>query len=485
MNKLKRRQFIVLGAAGAGLALASNWLISKNRSTLARDAEITSPQLYKSANGLLEVELEASYRSVQLGGNTASLLSYNGTIPGPRLEVNAGDTVRINFTNNLSQPTNLHYHGPHIPPTGSGDNIFLDIAPGDRFTYEFTIAKDHPAGLSWYHPHRHGYVAEQVFGGLAGLFVIRGDLDRIPEVQTAKEEFFVLQDFDLDRNGQMQTLNPMARSFGREGNVIALNGQIAPEISIPNDRFLRLRLLNASTSRFYRLALTNNHPMYLIATDGGGIAEPVEISELLMAPGERAEVLIRGEREPKTYELLNLPYDRGGMGMMGRGNMMGGFTSNNNRVLATLTCQGSVPKLSLPKQLITVNNLPEPITTRQFVLNHGMAPGMGMVFLVNGQPYEPDRIDTRVKLGTVEDWELINNGVMDHPFHLHVNPFQVISRNDVPEPYQAWRDTVLVRAGETVRIRIPFRDFAGKTVYHCHILDHEDMGMMGNLEIQA
>ena len=113
-----------------------------------------------------------------------------------------------------------------------------------------------------------------------------------------------------------------------------------------------------------------------------------------------------------------------------------------------------------------------------------MVPGMGMVFLINGQPYHHDRIDTLVQLNTVEDWELVNIGMMDHPFHIHGNQCQVISRNGKLETYRAWKDTVLVLRGETVRIRLPFRDFAGNTVYHCHILDHEDLGMMGNLEIQ-
>jgi FtsP/CotA-like multicopper oxidase with cupredoxin domain len=123
------------------------------------------------------------------------------------------------------------------------------------------------------------------------------------------------------------------------------------------------------------------------------------------------------------------------------------------------------------------------VRSRRFTLNHGMAPGMGMVFLINGRAYDHQRTDTRVRLGDTEEWELVNDGVMDHPFHVHINPFQVISRNGRPEPYRAWKDVVLVRAGESVRIRTRFADFPGRTVYHCHILDHEELGMMGNLEI--
>jgi FtsP/CotA-like multicopper oxidase with cupredoxin domain len=153
--------------------------------------------------------------------------------------------------------------------------------------------------------------------------------------------------------------------------------------------------------------------------------------------------------------------------------------------IATLTYEGSVAPLPLPELLLPVQPLPAPVRRRRFLLHHGMAPGMGMVFLINGRAYEHDRIDTRVKIGDTEDWDLVNAGVMDHPFHVHINPFQVISRNGRPEPFPAWRDVVLVRPGETVRIRTRFDDFPGRTVYHCHILDHEELGMMGTLEIRA
>ena len=126
-----------------------------------------------------------------------------------------------------------------------------------------------------------------------------------------------------------------------------------------------------------------------------------------------------------------------------------------------------------------METLPEPKTVRQFALNHGMVPGQGMVFLINGKSFNPQRIDTEVSLDTIEDWEITNTGVMDHPFHLHTNPFQVVARNGQTEPYRVWKDTVLAPTGETVRIQIPFKDYPGKTVYHCHILDHEELGMMG------
>ena len=147
-------------------------------------------RLYKSYNGLLELNLTATSTRIDLGGKPAYLLTYNGQLPAPRLEAKAGDTIRIRFTNNLSQPTNLHYRGLHVTPTGNADNAFLDIPSGENLTYEFTLPKNHPSGTFWYHPHRHQFVAEQVFGGLAGLFVVRGELDEIPEIKAAKEEFY-------------------------------------------------------------------------------------------------------------------------------------------------------------------------------------------------------------------------------------------------------------------------------------------------------
>ncbi len=490
MVKLNRRQFIALTVAGAGAATIGNWLRKETISSepLSRSTANLS-SLYQSSNGLLELDLEARENIVNLGGKEAYLLTYNRQIPAPRLEAKPGDRVRIHFTNNLDRPTNIHYHGLHIPVTGNADNVFLKIEPGQQLTYEFQIPANHPSGTFWYHPHLHGLVAEQLFGGLAGLFIVRGELDEIPEIKTAKEEFLVLQDFALDGAGRRSSSAHMSLMMGREGDVIAVNGRINPDIYLPANGLLRLRILNASPSRFYRLAL-EEHSFYHIATDGHSLNEPIEVNELLLTPGQRADILVKRDREPGQYRLLNLPYNRGSMGMMGGGMMGGrGMMYGNNRdepiVLATVNYESAIEPLTLPTKLASISTLPEPEIFRRFELNHGMNPMVGMAFLINGEPYRHDLIPTQVKLNTVEDWEIANTGVMDHPFHIHGNAFQVISRNGQPETLLAWRDTVLVKRGETVRIRIPFRDFAGKTVYHCHILDHEDLGMMGNLAIDA
>ena len=444
-------------------------------------------QTYKSEDGLLSLDLEAKAQSVQLGSRTANLLAYNGQVPGPLLEAKPGDKVQIRFTNQLNQPTNIHHHGLHIPPTGSGDNVLLEISPGQSHTYEYRIPENHPAGTFWYHPHKHGLVAEQLFGGLAGLFIIRGKLDEIPEVKAAKEEFLVLKDFALDDRGNIDNTGHMAAMTGRAGGLLTASGQVNPAITIKKGGLLRLRLLNASPSRFFRLSL-EDHPIHLIATDGGAISSPVKLSDVVLAPGERVEVLVQGNQAPGDYRLINQPFNPAQGGMIG-GTMGGSQSSNRAETVATLTYDGESNEMSLPSQLIAVEPLPEPQTTRQFTLNHGMGDGGGMmgggmVFMINGRSFDPSRIDTQVMLDTVEDWEITNTGSMAHPFHVHTNKFQIISQNGQLAPYAAWRDVVSVSPGETARIRMSFRDYTGKTVYHCHVLDHEDRGMMGTLEIQ-
>ena len=538
---MRRRRFLSASAMSAGAVLLTQCSRTSSQSELPNVTEsaqlsnpATSPQIYTSADGLLELDLEASYQTIELDGKPAKLMAYNGQVPGPRLEAKPGDTVRIRFTNNLPDPTNIHYHGLNISHSGNADNVFLSVEPGETFAYEFAIPENHPAGTFWYHPHRHGFVADQVFAGLSGFFVVRGDLDEIPEVQAATEEFIALKDFQLNEEGNIASLDRMAVMMGREGSLVTVSGQVEPNIELPKNGVLRLRLLNASIARFYRLQV-EDHSMQLIATDGGSLSAPVEVKELLLVPGERAEVLIQGNRDSGSYRLLNLPYDRGGMEMMegeamggmkmggddssaaaekasggmkmggddmdmGEGHSMEGMDGSMSKAadvessasggvmsLATFTYSDSGSEVSsIPTQLIPVKAIPAAQNTRRIELSMRMSFLKGMVFTLNDKTYDPDRVDIQVPLGSIEEWEIANVDAdkMDHPFHIHAAPFQVISRNGQPEPYPAWKDTVLVRGGETLRIRMHFKDFPDKSVYHCHVLDHEELGMMGVIDVQ-
>ncbi|MGD1939929.1 MAG: multicopper oxidase family protein [Leptolyngbyaceae cyanobacterium] len=488
MTTINRRQFLAGGIAVTAITLSTR---------CAQDLRLGSPLTvlsstnplpthHRSQSGVLELSLQARQQPVPLGNQTATLLTYNGQVPGPTLEAKTGDTVRITFENQLAKTTNLHFHGLHIPPTGNADNVFLAVPSGATQQYEFVVPEQHPGGLFWYHPHHHGVVAEQVFGGLAGPLVIRGQVDEIPEVQAAEEAILVLQDFDLNRRGQPREPMPMFRRWGRQGNLMTVNGALMPTLTIPQSGLLRVRLLNASPSRIYRLRL-DNHPWHLMGLDGGTLSEPVEIEEdLILAPGERADILVPGTREPNRYSLLSLPYDRGITDMMGG---MGGRhhrragIDNAPREIARLQYGETTTAVPLPKMLIPTTPLPEPIRRREFVLDHGI--DHGHAFLINGRGFDHHRVDTQVQLGTVEDWRIINKAGMDHPFHVHTNAFQVLNHSGQSFPFQVWKDVVNVKAYESVDLRIAFTDFPGKTVYHCHILDHEDQGMMGILEMQT
>ena len=473
---ISRRSFLALAASGAAAASAGEL----RHAWSARPQRRINPaatSVVRSKAGLLKLDLVAQEMPISIPGTSRRALTYNGLLPGPQLELEPGDLVQLELHNRLKNPTNLHFHGLHIPPNGTADNVFLRVTPGQKQSYSFTLPDNHPAGLFYYHPHHHGTVADQVFGGLGGALLVRGELDRIPEVQAAQEEVLVLKDLPAANEGSGSGV-----MLGREGSILSVNGQVNPELQVAAGGLLRLRLLNASNARFWRLAL-EGHTMHLIATDGGALEQPVPLQELLLVPGERADVLVQVAPEGGRFRLSNLPYRR--LGRPGMGMRRPVTDQHQADIVATVSTNGAVTPQPLPQRLLRVEELSSPVRTRRFVMNHGMVPSMGMAFLINGERYSHARIDTRVRLGETEDWELVNTGVMDHPFHLHVNPTQVISRNGRPEPYRAWRDVVLVRSGETVRVRTRFNDFVGKSVYHCHIFDHEDLGMMGNILIKA
>ncbi|MFN7925634.1 MAG: multicopper oxidase family protein [Bryobacteraceae bacterium] len=455
MSNLTRRDFLA-GTAGGSLT--------------ARRVRATN------STGLIELDLQPRQDWIRIGGRDAFAYAFNGMVPGPLIEAYPGDSVRITFRNLLSEPTNLHFHGLHIPPTGTADNVMLEMPRGESFVYDFQIPVSHPGGTFWYHPHLHGSVARQVSRGLAGVFIVRGELDQIPEIAAAPEHVLVLQDFDFNAGGLPAEPSLMEQMTGRTGDLITVSGSLNPAIPILSGGWVRLRILNASSSRFYRLTL-EEHPLVLIATDGGAIGSPREHRAILLAPGERIEVMVQGAKDGGAYRLLHVPYPRDGA-----------MASYGPVVLATLRYEGvSENPWRLPERLVSVQPLAAPSVRRTFVLGSGAAgPGIGMgmrgmAFTINGRLFDSRRVDTRARLNNVEEWEFINSSSMDHPMHLHTNPFQVAGADGTPE--LAWKDVVLVPAGSRVRIRTALLDFSGETMYHCHILDHEDLGMMGLMEI--
>ena len=490
-----RRHFLgQLAGAGVGAALlghgALGFVLDAAPVGAVPPTAFGQPEVLESANGRLDVELVARARQVPWGTGTRYALTYNGTTPGPTLVVRPGDRVRVTLVNALDAPTNLHTHGLYVSPSGDHDNPFVTVDAGARHTYTYDITPEQRSLTAWYHPHMHGMVAPQVFGGLAGAIMVRDDLDTDPALAGATERVMVLSDPRIGKTSAVLDASMMQKMQGREGDVVLVNGVERPTIAARAGTLEHWRFVNASASRSYRLVL-DGPPMSLIGTDGGRLAAPVPVDEVRLAPGERAEVLV-APTSAGEFTLRTLAYDRGSPGTG-----MGGGTSvvSPRARIATMAVSGSAPAALLPAQLAAPSTLEPGAATgaRELVLAMGMGmAGMGgmgggdnrggMQFTIDGETFDPAVTNLRTRLGRVEDWTISNTSAMDHPFHLHVWPFRVLERSDgAAEP--GWKDTVNVPAGGSVTVRVPFDRITGRTVYHCHILDHEDLGMMGVIRV--
>lgn len=483
MSTLTRRQLLARSFLGAGVAAAGGgglwWAMSDRfggKHTLGE--ALTQPEELASRNGFLELALTAAPKRLRVGGREASVQTFNGSLPGPTLRVAPGDTIRIAMTNDLPSPTNLHVHGLHVSPRGNSDNPFLSIAPGDSFDYEILLPKDHPPGTYWYHPHRHGTVADQVAAGLYGAIIVE---DPAP-LPVTRERLMVISDLSLDASGSVATVDRMQRMMGREGETVLVNGQVRPHIAAAPGERERWRIVNACPSRYLRIRL-DGQDVQLFSHDFGRLTRAGTISELLLLPGGRAELLVDTQEGSST--LTAEPVDRGSMGaMMGGGSTGGGDTVE----LLTLEVAGESVDTPGPVPAGTAMRdlRGDPIAGRRsldFGMGMGAMMGGGMSFTIDGRAFDGDRNDATVEAGTVEEWTLTNSSTMDHPVHLHVWPMQVVEdgQGRVTEP--TWRDVVNVPASGQVKVLIAFEDFTGRTVYHCHILDHEDEGMMGTVQV--
>lgn len=487
MRPISRRQALLLGGLGTAAAAAGGtglvWSLS-SRPGPTTGSSLGQPQELRSDAGKLQVRLEAAAAQVQLGGRQATALGYNGSVPGPTLRVRAGDVLKITLANSLSQPTNLHVHGLHVSPENNGDNVFIAVGPGSSFDYEYQLPGNHPPGVYWYHPHHHGMVADQIFAGLFGAIIVE-DPDPI---QASAERLLVVSDTTLDPAGKISAVSSMDRMTGREGDLLLVNGQDNPLISAVPAQRERWRIVNACVARYLRLRL-DGQKLELLGRDSGRFEKPQEVEELLLTPGNRADLLVTtaaGESVLRTFR-----YNRGSMaGMMGAGLAPGGATDGTEgAVLATfrVTGESAAPPPAVPAQPAHADLRQSTVAAhRQIILSTGMGMGGGgmMRFTINGREFDARRTDTTAAAGTVEEWTLVNTSPMDHPFHLHVWPMQVLGDNAPAGSSPDWRDVVNIPANGQIKVRIAFADFRGRSAYHCHILDHEDLGMMGAIEVR-
>lgn len=414
-----------------------------------------------SASQAVEVELEARPTVVNLAGRRVRLLTYNGLFPGPVIRAREGEPLRVRLINRLDEPTNLHFHGLHVSPAGNADNVFVEVQPGQSFTYELTVPRGY-GGTFWYHPHRHGRLARQLWQGLAGPLLI--DPPAPPRALTGiEEQVLVLKDISV-AEGQPEPHQNADWARGKSGRLILTNGQVRPELGL-RERLVRLRLINACNARMLLLARGDGRPLQVIAHDGHLLEAPRSLEEVLLTPAQRLDLLLElaGER---PVELLHKPYNRGAQREPSR-----------PEPLFSVRPRGGSARPALPAGLASVERLdPQDTAVRRSFR-------MAMAFLAADGQQQLAPIEAR--LGDLELWQITNVDTQDHVFHLHTWPFQVWRRDGVELTDPGWRDTINLVPGERVEILIPFRDFAGRSVFHCHIAEHGDAGMMGIIEVRA
>jgi len=347
------------------------------------------------------------------------------------------------------------------------------VLPGKSRDYVFRIPLG-SAGTYWYHPHPDMTTTEQVSKGLYGALIIRPAKDPLAGIT---ERLLVLSDNRFKADGAVDLPHHTSpegnvdAQNGREGDVLFVNGKRIPSLSIKPGEWQRLRIINAAAARVFRLAIPGQKLVH-VGNDGGLFEKPREVGELLVANSERVEVLVRGGEAGSRTMLKTLPYDR--YDIQTRPN---DWDQPRDVIELRTSSDAEVPPVTIPRALRVVRPIDRTLIARQRTVV--FAQGM-----IDNKLMDMTRVDIRARLGTTEIWQIENVVGMDHPFHLHGFQFQVLDRNGVPEPYVSWKDSVNVPKHSKVRIIVKFENFPGKWMYHCHILDHEDMGMMGILEVR-
>ena len=488
--KNKSRRALLKSAAGIAAVSASGLGVS----SLVQANEVSikpKPLVIPPALKPTDIDGISTYDLVMQNGDTEIIDGYitrtsgiNGSFLGPTLYMRQGDQVRINVRNDLGEPSTLHWHGMHLPASEDGGPHQI-IHQGDTWSPQYEIKQ--PAASLWYHPHLMGKTGEHVWRGMAGMIVIEDDVTDqldLPKQYGVDDIPVVLQDRWFTGNGQLSyRLSRHDMMMGLSGNFPLANGTIGAYFDTSAGR-LRLRLLNGSNASTYNLALSNGQPMQQIATDGGLLEKPVDVKLLTLSPGERAEVLVdlsAGE----AVHLINVALSRGNM-MMGENNNAPAFSFLEIRPADSLAAVSA-----LPARLTHIDWLDasDAVTERTFKLEMqmgmmAMMSSSGHSHSINGKVMDMGRIDERVRKDTTEIWILENVSMMAHPFHMHDVQFQILDRDGKTPATneQGRKDVVLVNAGETVRIIMRFEDYADDQypyMYHCHILEHEDAGMMG------
>jgi suppressor of ftsI len=550
MNDHTRRR-ILTGSAAVALGM------------VARPAASGDPTAAGSADW---IELETAIKETTLDGHRVRLRAYNGQIPGPTMTVVPGQTLRIRLKNKLPpydssqwggnhnvphglDETNLHVHGldvlPHIfEPLGTSDPLApqIVIGPGEQKEYVFEIPKDHPPGLNFYHPHKHGATAVQLVSGLAGAIIVRGAIDEVPEIKAAREIPLVVQDIGLFpsendpdlwtyepvQNAMWQTFGGFVTIKGERTNLrggfttgdyrlryYLLNGepffkethndkpdeaQKPVGTQLPVQRFqlapgevVHFRMLNGSSDNLMPMVV-DGHDVHQIAMDGTNFPAVRTIparsagdasEQFFLASANRSDFLVKASATPGIYRIRQLAQNQQ-------------FLESAEKIVAEIEVKGPAKDMPLPNKLPMPARAyplikPEEIKQVRVIEFTGNTPGfintvVGADYLINNAIYAEQEVPVVVNLNDAEEWHLVvgashHGGNEGHPFHIHVNAFEVISIGGVLQPPGTIQDTVWVPTGKTVIVRMKFKQWTGKSVFHCHITPHEDVGMMQNFLI--
>ncbi len=478
-----------------------------------------------------------TYQAQVLKGDAASVQALPDTYLGPAIRVRKGQRVRVQYTNELpgnAEQSIIHWHGLHLPERMDGHPRDA-IAPGKTYTYEFQVTDR--AGTYWFHPHPHERTAAQVYMGLAGLFIVTDEEEAAAGLPTGAYDVpLILQDRSFDKDNQLAYISdPMGSGMtqimmGFLGERIVVNGKADFTLPVAT-RVYRLRLLNGSNSRIYKLGWADGTPLTVVGTDGGLLEKPVQKKYVTLAPGERIELWadFSGRKVGDELTLRSLEFSGAEGAAAGGSGNMGGMSGSGMNMggMSMGAAAGQAPALGAPLTVLKVRverqepetlKLPARLSQLNFnrvydAVNRDNPRSFAltmrnMVWKINDRTFEMDGVTEgeTVKLNTTELWEFVNQTNpgemtdpmgMAHPFHIHGLQFQVVDRRVMPElaagwesvregyVEEGWKDTFLLMPGERVKVLLRFADHTGMFVYHCHNLEHESAGMMRNYRVTA
>ena len=460
---MTRRSFIA--GTCATLGSSSLWATTNTLPPLF-SKPLPIPPILEPKDGVYSLHVKEGYKRF-FSQTLTSTYGVNGDFLGPTMRFKQGEQVRLHVSNALQENVTLHWHGMEIPGRSDG-GPHQEIIPNTTWVTGFQVMQ--PSSMCWYHPHTMHQTGKQVYMGIAGLIYIDDPQEEalpLPRKYGIDDIPVVLQDRRFDTRGEFLYVRSMHdQMMGLQGNVLLANGEVQPFVDV-SAAPLRLRLLNGSNARIYQLGFDKDVTVVQIAGDSSLLPKPVPLRQFYLAPGERVQIVV----DLSSYAGENVVLYDG---------------LSQQPLVQLRVAKGMTKALRLPAELTTIARYQDTsmLPIRKFELN--FQPGR---LAINNKQMNMQRIDETVTLNSTEIWEISNPARMPHPFHIHGTSFKIISRNGRPPlPNETGlKDTVLVYGGEIVRVAASFHHVANKNnpyMYHCHILEHEDAGMMGQFTVE-